>query len=129
MSKGRYVLDASALLCFLFVETGEDRVAAILAEARMSAVNLSEVVAKLIDRGVDATDVLSRLSTLPIDVIPFEREAAAVAGTMRKQTREFGLSLGDRACLALAKSIGGIAVTTDRAWARLEIGVEVDVVR
>jgi ribonuclease VapC len=117
MSDDPVVLDASALLALLQDEPGAERVAELLSGAAMSAVNLSEVVAKLIDHGMPAADVREALDGLPLDVHAFDREAAFAAGELRRITRGAGLSLGDKACLALAARLDVAAVTADRAWA------------
>ncbi len=116
-----YALDASALLCLFNQEPGQDRVRAALASAVMSAVNYAEVIAKLADRGGDVALVGRALEQLHIAVVDFDRVQAVQAGALRQATRQAGLSFGDRACLALAKSRGLIALTADRAWAALEV--------
>jgi ribonuclease VapC len=118
LSDGPVVLDASALLALLQNEPGAERVAELLSDGAVSAVNLSEVVAKLADHGMPATDIREALDGLPLDVHAFDREAAFAAGELRRITRAAGLSLGDRACLALAAHLGVTAVTADRAWTR-----------
>ena len=95
----------------------------------MSAVNLSEVVAKLTDLGYAADFVSERLTRLDLDVRPFDHAQAEQAGLLRPATRPLGLSLGDRACLALAAALKRTAVTADRAWAQLDIGVPVELIR
>ena len=129
MSKQPYVLDASALLALLNREPGADRVAAVMAGARISAVNLIEVISKLIDKGLDGPTVVAGLSELDIIVVDMDRPQAERAGLLRRETRALGLSLGDRACLALALDSGSIALTGDRAWAALTLGIEVELVR
>jgi PIN domain nuclease of toxin-antitoxin system len=123
------VLDASALLCLLFREPGAERVEAALAGARMSAANLAEVVAKLVERGADGAAVVADLAELDLEIVPLDRAQAEAAGLLQAVTRGAGLSLGDRCCLALASSLDATAVTTDRAWAKLGRGVAVELVR
>ncbi|KQO60291.1 twitching motility protein PilT [Methylobacterium sp. Leaf87] len=127
----KYVLDASALLCLFNQEKGQDRVRAALSEAVVSAVNYSEVVSKLVERGGDITVVSRALDNLHLTVIGFDHAQAIQAGAFRKETREAGLSFGDRACLALAKTHGLVAITADQAWARLDddVGVRVELLR
>jgi ribonuclease VapC len=124
-----YVLDASALLCVLFGEPGAERVETVLSGAQVSAVNFSEVVAKLVDRGAPDDIIVGDLRELDIDIIQMDHAQAERAGLMRRKTRAAGLSVGDRACLALAGMRGAVAVTADRAWAGLDVGVTVEVVR
>ena len=116
----RYVLDASAVLCLIRNEPGADTIKAALADSRISAVNLSEVIAKMADLGMDAALIDAVLDPLQLATIPFDAGQARAAGLMRAETRSLGLSLGDRACLALAKSSEATAMTTDRAWGALE---------
>jgi ribonuclease VapC len=123
LSDGPAVLDASALLALLQGEPGADLVADLLARSVISAVNLSEVMAKLTDHGMPAEAARAMLDRLPMAVHPFDREAAYAAGQLRRNTRGAGLSLGDRACLALAQQFGVAAVTADRAWASLDGGI------
>src|SRR5215210_254274 len=102
MNRGGHVLDASALLCLLFNEPGADRVERVLPEAFISAANLTEVIAKLVDRGMDGDEVLTDLRELELDVVALDRAQAEAAGRLRSTARDAGLSLGDWACLALA---------------------------
>jgi PIN domain nuclease of toxin-antitoxin system len=113
------VLDASALLALLQDEPGAAVVASHLPRSVMSAVNLSEVVAKLTDHGMPAEAIRVALDGLPIEVHPFDRGAAYAAGDLRRVTRNAGLSLGDRACIALGMKLDVEAVTADRAWESL----------
>ncbi len=123
------VLDASALLALIWQEPGADAVSEALDKAVMSAVNWAEVVSKLQDRGIDIDAAVPMLSDLPIDVIPFDRELAVAAGALRVRSRHLGLSIGDRACLALAARLSLPACTADKSWAKFDAGVEVKLVR
>lgn len=126
-----YVLDASALLCLFNQEAGQERVRAALTEAVISAVNYSEVVAKLVERGGGIATISRAMEHLHISVVDFDRAQAVEAGALRQATRQAGLSFGDRACLALAKSRGLVALTADQAWSHLgdPIGVKIELVR
>ena len=123
------VLDASALIAVLREEPGAAAVEGLLDSAAISAVNLSEVQAKLVEHGAPAAGAWSWLIDLDLEVVDFDLPQARIAGDLRALTRERGLSFADRACLALAQVLGRAAVTTDRAWAGLELGVEVRLVR
>lgn len=129
MAEARVVLDASALLALLQGERGAESLADGLAESAISAVNLSEVAAKLAEAGLPELELREALGPLGLEVVPFDEELAYRAGLLRPATRGQGLSLGDRACLALARARGLPAVTTDRAWKKLALGVEVRVLR
>ena len=129
-----HVLDASALLALMQSEPGSEVVAALLEdhECVASSVNIAEVGSKLVDKGL-APDQLSRvLSQIDVQTIDFDAEQATACAALRATTRELGLSLGDRACLALARGMQATAVTADRAWADLDesvIGVRVQLIR
>jgi len=122
------VLDASALLALLNGEPGSETVAAVVSEAVISTVNLSEVVAKLADHGMDEKDLGGLIDGLGLSVVAFDEAQAYAAGLMRPATRNAGLSLGDRACLALARRRKAPAYTTDRSW-RAVAGVKVHPIR
>jgi ribonuclease VapC len=124
-----YVLDASALLCLLQEEKGADRVARVLPAAKIGAVNYSEVVGKLVEAGVDEATVDGLIDTLQLKMVPFDRTQARLAGLLRTTTRRLGLSLGDRACLALAQVEGAIALTCDRSWTKFEAPCKVETLR
>lgn len=123
------VLDASALLALLLDEPGAPRVAALLPEAVISAVNLSEVVAKLAEHGMPEGAIRTAIDGLQLTVHGFDAAAAVQAGLLRPRTKALGLSLGDRACLALARALGRTAVTTERLWSSVDVGVDVEVIR
>ena len=111
------VLDASALLAFLGGEPGAERVEARLSEgAVMSTVNLAEVVSKLTERGMPLEDIERAVGGLGLRLEPFDEALAYATGTLRGLTQPQGLSLGDRACLALGIRDNRSVLTTDRAW-------------
>ena len=126
---GRVVLDASAILALLNDEPVAAAVAAALEDAVVSAVNLSEVVAKLLEVGLSREEADEALGGLGLEVQPFDEAAAWAAGTLRAATRRAGLSLGDRACLALARELGVPALTADAAWLKAATGADVRLVR
>lgn len=123
------VLDTSAVLALIFEEPGHDKVAPTLDEARISAINLAEIVTKLIEIGYDDADAEHVIEAFLPSVIPFDAPQAIATGAMRRATRQHGLSLGDRACLALALRESAEVLTADRAWAKLDLGITVDVIR
>ena len=123
------VLDTSAVLAMLWDEPGGGRVAEVLEEARMSTVNLAELVAKLVDRGAPDEVVRDAVVGLGVEMVDFDSDQAVAAGLMRRETRTAGLSLGDRACLALALRRGAVALTADGAWERAGSGAGIEVIR
>jgi PIN domain nuclease of toxin-antitoxin system len=86
-------------------------------------------VAKLIDDDVPEAEIRRAIGRLQLDVHGFDAEHAYIAGLLRRSTRAFGLSFGDRACLALARSLGAPALTADRSWSRLDLGIAIEVIR
>ncbi len=123
------VLDASAVIALLRREAGADVVASALPGALISAVNLSEVAVWLSDAGAEDDAVRQTLDGLMLDPRAFDSETAFSSAGIRKTTRKKGLSLGDRACLALALHVKLPALTADRIWAELDIGVDVVLIR
>lgn len=123
------VLDSSAVLAVINGEAGAESVEDVLAGGSIGAANFSEVLSKLVDRGHDDGAAAAVLDALPLTVLPMDAAQARRAGLLRRRTRALGLSLGDRACLALAVETGLPVVTADRAWAQLDLGVEVTVIR
>jgi ribonuclease VapC len=123
------VLDSSAIIAWLRDEPGRATVDDQIRSATVSAVNLAEVVGKLVDKGLSPEEAVATASEIPCDVEPFDRALALAAGALRAETRRHGLSLGDRACLALAKREELPAITADRAWAQVEVGVEIRMLR
>jgi len=128
-------LDASALLALLKGEPGAERVAEALERgAYLSAVNLAEVLSKLADWGEDPAEAQARMAQVgllgaAVEVLPFTGEDALEVARLRALTRAYGLSFGDRACLALARRLGLPALTAERAWAELDLGIPVEVLR
>lgn len=126
------VIDASALLAYMRGESGADEVAAALERGcTISAINLAEVLSKLTEVGDDPEDTLARLATLgdALRVEGVEIEDVRTIARLRPTTEEAGLSLADRACLALALRLGLPALTADRSWHRVDVGVVVIDVR
>lgn len=124
-----WVLDASAVLAVVLAEPGGDRVRPVIADSLLSAVNLVEVTTRLLDLGFPPADIDDRLQRLRFAVVPFDEDLALSAGRLRMQTRHLGLSVGDRVCLALALREGLPVLTADRAWATLDVGIEVVLIR
>ena len=123
------VLDASALLALLQDEQGSEIVAEHLPDAAMSTVNLAEVVARLTDHGMSESEIRGSFHGLGIAVHPFDAEMAYATGLLRSRTRSLGLSLGDRAALALGKRLSSTVLTSDRDWRSLRLGINVRVIR
>ena len=125
------VLDASALLALLQNEPGAARVKGAIDGARMSVVNLAEVVSHYAKLGAGRAAIEAMLHPLPIVLEPVDAELSYLAGMMRPITLPRGLSLGDRYCLALAKQKGATALTAQRRWPEIATlaGVVVELIR
>jgi PIN domain nuclease of toxin-antitoxin system len=116
-------------LALLNQEQGSEEISQWIGNAVISSVNLSEVIAKLADGGVTEEDIEQIISNLNLEVVPFSQDQALMAGMLRPSTKSLGLSLGDRACLALGLAYNFPILTTDRVWSNLNLAVEVRVVR
>jgi ribonuclease VapC len=124
------VLDASAVLAVYFDEPGADKVRAALPGALLSSVNYTEVIGKCLDRGNSALDATLRtLSAMGLEIVAHDAGLARRAGELRPLTKRFGLSLADRACLALAERERLPVLTTDRFWASLDLHIDVRLIR
>ncbi|NJR80848.1 PIN domain-containing protein [Sphingomonas corticis] len=121
----KVVLDASALLCLLNDEPGADRVLDVLTRCVVGAANLAEVVSKLREKGLSLDEVREALGGLHLDVRPLSPAQALTIGDLRPATKSLGLSLGDRACLALAIDLQAELFTTDGALARADAGISI----
>jgi len=125
----KVVLDSSAVLAFLQDEPGREAVEQSLGDAVISTVNLAEVVTKLAAGGEPFEFARLIFDKLGIAVIDFTRDLAEDTGALAARTSAHGLSLGDRACIALARREKLPALTTDRAWQEVDAGVRIDLIR
>ena len=116
------VFDSSAVLAAIFAEPGAQMVANLWSEGSnlLSAVNYSEVIAKLNERGMSESDILTVMEGVALEVVPFDQSAAHATGLLRQHTKALGLSLGDRACLSLAKARRAKVVTAEHIWKKLK---------
>jgi ribonuclease VapC len=123
------VLDSSAVLSVLWEEPGNTYVLEHIDGACMSAVNYAEVLTKIADRGVEKRTAMHLLDGLAIDIIAFDKTQSEAVGDLRLPTLSLGLSVGDRACLALALAKQSNVLTADRAWQTLELEIDVQLIR
>lgn len=123
------VVDSSAILALAFRERGLEHVAVALPDATISSVNLTEVASKLLDSGLSPEQVERQLDDYGLVVADFDRDLAMRAALLRPTTRHKGLSLGDRACIALAVREKLPVMTADRVWTDLDLPVEVVLIR
>lgn len=125
-----YVLDASALMALFHLEPGNDTVTQAIEDgAAISTVNLAEVASKLNDLGTPKDLIQTAVNVLGLTIVDFNTEFAYKVGLLRPLTKRAGLSLGDRACLALAQHLNLPALTTDRIWEGVLSDVTVQVLR
>lgn len=122
------------MLALVHAEPGAESVADALRDGVMSTVNWAEVVARVRSGAPNGdaagpSDLRFEVCALGLRLEEFSAEQADLAGELRRSTREFGLSLGDRACLALALVRSEPVLTADRVWRRLRLGVEIEVIR
>jgi ribonuclease VapC len=127
-STGR-VYDASVILAIVFRERGHEQFLPREQAAMASAVNLAEARARLSDRGFERSEIDVALHYINLSVVDFDSEQAALSADLRAATRKAGLSFGDRACLALAMKTDAVAYTADRAWATVDLPIEVRMIR
>lgn len=128
----KIVLDASALLAILHEEQGAEIFSQqfdLLENVTMSVVNIAEVYGKLVGMGIGSEDAWEAVTAPIPEIADFDTEQAKIAGSMVAQTRSLGLSLGDRACLALGMVHKAPIYTADRVWKKLRLGVSIHVIR
>ena len=123
------VLDASAVLAVYFDEAGAGEVRATLPGALLSAVNYTEVIGKALDRGDTLAASLHKLAAMGVEIVAHDARLAQRAGELRPLTKRAGLSLADRACLALAERERLPVLTADRSWKALGLGFDVRLIR
>ncbi|HET7215469.1 MAG TPA: type II toxin-antitoxin system VapC family toxin [Terriglobia bacterium] len=124
------VLDASALLAVLNSEPGAAKLTPeLLSTATSSTVNLAEVQSKLVERGLSPSDAWEATLSPIREATAFTAEHARTAGSLIGQTRPLGLSLGDRACLALGLALKAPVYTADKSWRNLKLGIRIHVIR
>ena len=129
-SVNRIVLDASAILAVIAGEPGAEKLTpALLARAVGSAVNLAEVQTKLVSRGWTCEQAWEDATSPVREIVSFDEEQARIAGDLVFQTRHLGLSLGDRACLAIGIARKLPVYTAEKAWMKLKVGVRIHVIR
>jgi len=126
----KIILDASALLTLLHEEPGHEQVEKALPNAIISAVNVSEVIAVLTNIGISFEEAENMAFEFVDEIIPFDAKQASEAAFLRKETKSYGLSFGDRACLSLTKLQHAEALTADKTWGRLKLeGIKIHVIR
>ncbi len=129
-SEQHVILDASALITLLSEEKGNETVASVLPKSVMSSVNIAEVAKFLTEKqGLNKEEVSNIIQSLVETIIPFDTQLALLSADIVRDTKSLALSLGDRACLALAISTGYTVYSSDRIWSKLDLGCKVVVIR
>lgn len=124
------VMDSSAFLAWLWDEKGSEVVHAYSDNYIVGSVNAAEIFTKMIERSpVDEAEAKITLLAMSMNIIPFDAQQSVNCAKLRTSTRKFGLSLGDRACLALAIREKATVLTADSAWSNLDLGIEIRVIR
>ena len=123
------VLDSSAVLALLWEEEGAEKVACVMDTAVISSVNAAEVVAKLVDRGFDPDEASEIFLNIALKIIDFDLEMALLSGQLRYETKSIGLSLGDRACIALGLVHNTEIYTADKVWSTLDSDNYIQLIR
>jgi PIN domain nuclease of toxin-antitoxin system len=123
------VVDASAVVALLAGERFDRFDPERVTRASISAVNFSEVLARLAEMGLPDQQADAALARLSLRVVQFDEPQARVAAQLKPSTRRAGLSLGDRACLALGLERSSPVITADRAWASLDLGIDIVLIR
>jgi PIN domain nuclease of toxin-antitoxin system len=123
------VFDSSAVLAHLNNEPGSERAAPLFGDALICAVNFAEIVTKLVERGIALDIIRAALARYGLQVVVYDEALAERTGALRARTKASGLSLGDRACLALAERFGLPVLTADRMWKGLDLSIDVQLLR
>jgi PIN domain nuclease of toxin-antitoxin system len=120
-AKNKVLFDASALLALIKKEPGYKQLEDLLASSCISAVNLSEVVSVLMRVGIPQNKIEEIVTEIIPEIIPFTYRTGLVTGNLIAKTKEFGLSLGDRACIATGIVENMVIYTTDKIWQKLQL--------
>lgn len=125
----RAVVDSSVLIAALRREPNADQFLLAVDEVVVSTLILAEVISKLVSVGLSAVEAWEAATTVMDRIVPFDEQQSRLAGELIQETKRVGLSLGDRACLALGLVLELPVYTADRAWSDIQVGVEIFVVR
>ena len=123
------VFDSSVLIAILKQERGYEQGEALLSQALVLTINLAEVATYLARQGAPLETIQAILDQFPCQIVDFTNELVALSGFLYHQTRPFGLSLGDRSCLALAVARNLPVLTADTAWTNLSLSIEIQTLR
>lgn len=125
----KIVFDSSAILAMLKMENGHEIATKKLDHAIVSTVSFSEVVTVISRRGFNQKEIIKSLHNTFLHLVDFDKKQALLAAEIDSITKKYGLSFGDRACLALAKDLNLPVLTADQAWKKLNIGIKIELIR
>ena len=127
----KHILDTSAVLAYLFDETGAEQVAPVFeaGNAVISNANLAELISKLFDQGMPESAVKELLDNLEMKCMPLTEDQAFITGALRPLAKPFGLSLDDRACIALGMLEQLPVLTADAVWIKMDVDCEIKLIR
>ena len=115
------VLDSSAVLALIMWESGSIVVKEIINHSIVSTVNVAEIVAEMnIKLGANPSDAMDAICSLVGEIVPFDLKQATLAGSLKKTTKSLGLSLGDRACIALGVIYNAKIYSADKIWDKIK---------
>lgn len=115
------ILDSSALLALLKNEPGADIVESLLGTITMSSINVSEVATVLLNSEMTLQECQNTVLPFISEIVPYDEEQAFLTADLRRKTKSYGLSLGDRACIALGQKLQLPIYTADRIWGELKL--------
>lgn len=125
----KVIFDASALLILLNKEPGYLVVKEYVSQAIISAINFSETLTVLMNIGIPQEDAVKLSTSIITEIIPFDSNQAILCASLRTITKQYGLSIGDRACLALAKYKNLPVITADKVWQQLNLPLDIILAR
>lgn len=124
------VLDTSAILAYVYDEHGAATVEEWIEKgAAASTLTAQETISKLAQNGMPRTEAEEVISSLGLVFHALDLKLAIEAGMMFPFTKAYGLSHGDRACLALTKVLAIPVLTADKAWSKVAEALDVEVIQ
>lgn len=123
------VLDASAILALIQEEPGAEVIKPLLKQSMMSTVNIAETLTSLQKVDIGPEEGMEYMSLLINEIVDFDLDQAVEVATLYPKAKHKGLSLGDRACLALGKKFHATIYTADKAWENIDSELDIQLIR
>jgi len=121
----KIVFDSSALIALFAKEKGFEVIKQHLKNAIISSVNIAEVYKYCIDvQNLTEDECNDIVNISGVKIIEFDQKQALTTAQIYPKTKKYGLSLGDRACIALAIEKECSVLTCDKIWEKVHIDVE-----